>query len=82
MELQGVSTDFEPDRGDDRAHEGDKDEDDESVLDVSSDEELQKQKTMCKKPSRSRQLRVDIQSTQGKDVSEDGKNAKRKANEI
>ena len=81
-ELQEVSTKFEPDRGDDPAHEGDEDEDDESILDISSDEELHKLKTKLKKPSHSRQLHVDIQSAQGKNVSEDGKNTKCKANEI
>ena len=65
MEFQGISNNFEPDRGRDPAHKGD-DEDNECVLDVSSDEELHKQKTKHRKPSCSMQLCVDIQSTQGR----------------
>ena len=80
-DFQELSGEFEPNRGEDSAHKGDNDKDDESVLDVSSDEELHKQKTKSKKPLRSRQLRMDIQSAQGKNVSKGGKNVKRKANE-
>ncbi|KAF8258466.1 hypothetical protein EI94DRAFT_1707976 [Lactarius quietus] len=79
-ESKDISKEFEPNRDEDPANKGNDSEDDKSVLDISSDEEPRKQKTKSKK-SRNRQLWVDIQSTQGKNMSEDG-NVKRKASEL
>jgi hypothetical protein len=55
MEFQKNCDEFDPDRGEDPAHKGDNDVDDESILDVFSDEELHKKKTKHKKLSCSRQ---------------------------
>ena len=57
------------------------DEDDESVLDESSDEDLDRNKRKGKRKSGNRQLRMQVQSAQGKSTSEDGRNSKRKASE-
>src|ERR1700744_1685115 len=56
-------------------------EDDESVLDESSDEDQNQNKRKGRKKSDNRQLRMQVQSAQGKSALKDGKNSKRKANE-
>jgi hypothetical protein len=56
-------------------------EDNEPVLDESSDEDLNRKKRKGKKKSDNRQLRMQVQSAQGKSTSEDGKNPKCKASE-
>lgn len=56
-------------------------EDDECVLDESSDEDLNQNKKKEKKKSDNRQLRMQVQSAQGKSTLKDGKNSKRKASE-
>ena len=50
-------------------------------MDEPCDEELNLEKKKGKKKSSNRQLRMDIQSAQGKSTSEDDKNTKRKASE-
>lgn len=58
------------------------DEEDECVLDESSEEDaVNHTKKKGKKKADSRQLRMQVQSAQGKRTLEDDKNSKRKANE-
>jgi phosphatidate phosphatase PAH1 len=80
-EEEELSNEYEPDTAEGPDDNGSvNNEDDECVLDESSDEDLNQKKRKGKKKSDNRQLRMQVQSAQGKSTSEDGKNLKRKAN--